>query len=321
MDQVVEREWHVACRSEKVSRENILTIKILGEEVILWRSGERALAWENLCIHRGARLSLGKIRNGLLQCAYHGWIYNDEGRCVEIPAQPGVEIPKRACVRAFQVVEKLGLIWINLSDADTRPVNLPEFDDESFFHVICGPYSLKASAPRIIENFLDIAHFPFVHEGFLGVADKALIENYEVRTENGGICADGIRIHQPDPDGTGVGKVISYDYHVHRPFVASLGKDSGDGTRFSLIFFVTPVSETESKIFAVESMNYAHDLDRRELEKFQDLITSQDVPVVESQRPERLPLDLQAELHLRADKLSIAYRRYLNELGLSFGTS
>jgi phenylpropionate dioxygenase-like ring-hydroxylating dioxygenase large terminal subunit len=50
-------------------------------------------------------------------------------------------------------------------------------------------------------------------------------------------------------------------------------------------------------------------------------IPAQDVPIVESQRPELLPLDLQAELHLRSDRMAIAYRRWLKELGLSFGTS
>ena len=52
---------------------------------------------------------------------------------------------------------------------------------------------------------------------------------------------------------------------------------------------------------------------------FQRKIFSQDVPIVESQRPELLPLDLQTELHLRSDRLAIAYRRWLKKLGLSYG--
>ncbi|HYX49579.1 MAG TPA: hypothetical protein VE843_07540, partial [Ktedonobacteraceae bacterium] len=51
------------------------------------------------------------------------------------------------------------------------------------------------------------------------------------------------------------------------------------------------------------------------------MITLQDVPIVESQRPELLPLDLQAELHLRSDRTAIAYRKWLKELGLTFGTA
>jgi phenylpropionate dioxygenase-like ring-hydroxylating dioxygenase large terminal subunit len=59
----------------------------------------------------------------------------------------------------------------------------------------------------------------------------------------------------------------------------------------------------------------------RELEEFQDRVTAQDLPIVEGQRPELLPLDLQAALHLRSDKTSIAYRRWLTQLGVTFGTS
>jgi phenylpropionate dioxygenase-like ring-hydroxylating dioxygenase large terminal subunit len=58
-----------------------------------------------------------------------------------------------------------------------------------------------------------------------------------------------------------------------------------------------------------------------ELIRFQAGIIAQDIAIVESQRPELLPLDLQAELHLRSDRLAIAYRKWLQQLGLTFGTA
>lgn len=68
------------------------------------------------------------------------------------------------------------------------------------------------------------------------------------------------------------------------------------------------------------AMDYG-DLSDEEISGFQDEIIKQDIPVVESQRPELLPLDLQAELHLRSDRTVIAYRKWLRELGVSFGTA
>jgi len=68
-------------------------------------------------------------------------------------------------------------------------------------------------------------------------------------------------------------------------------------------------------------MNYGHDIPEEQLLAYQNHITAQDKPIVESQRPELLPLDLQAELHLRSDKTAIAYRRWLRELGMSYGTA
>ena len=58
-----------------------------------------------------------------------------------------------------------------------------------------------------------------------------------------------------------------------------------------------------------------------EISAWQDSVTFQDMPIVESQRPELLPLDLQEELHLRSDRLAVAYRRWLRELGVTFATA
>jgi phenylpropionate dioxygenase-like ring-hydroxylating dioxygenase large terminal subunit len=69
------------------------------------------------------------------------------------------------------------------------------------------------------------------------------------------------------------------------------------------------------------AMNYSFDVPAERIVVFQDEVTAQDLPIVESQRPEMLPLDLQAELHLRSDRTAIAYRRWLRQLGLKFGTS
>ena len=76
---------------------------------------------------------------------------------------------------------------------------------------------------------------------------------------------------------------------------------------------VTPAGERESIVWLIMALNYAHDVPAEELRRFQDVVTNQDVPVVESQRPELLPLDLQAELHLRADRAAIAYRQWLKK--------
>jgi phenylpropionate dioxygenase-like ring-hydroxylating dioxygenase large terminal subunit len=82
---------------------------------------------------------------------------------------------------------------------------------------------------------------------------------------------------------------------------------------------VTPVDDRMSLAWVILSMNYAADLPETELRSFQDLVSSQDKAIVESQRPELLPLDLQSELHLRSDKIAIAYRRWLKEIGMRYG--
>ncbi|HKB49127.1 MAG TPA: hypothetical protein VKC57_15585, partial [Ktedonobacterales bacterium] len=95
---------------------------------------------------------------------------------------------------------------------------------------------------------------------------------------------------------------------------------SSAGPRFAMYFTVTPVSELRSIAWTYVALEYGEQTDEQ-IRDFENLITWQDVPVVESQRPELLPLDLQAELHLRSDRTAIAYRTWLRQLGLTFGTS
>ena len=320
MNKLLLKDWYVICRREEIEENKILLKYVFDQEIIIWKKKERIMAWENLCIHRGSRLSLGSINNGILKCAYHGWEYNQDAQCVKIPSQPDIKIPKKACVKSYKVIEKMNMVWINLSKEANDFVNIKEFNESNFNHVASGPYIMNASAPRAIENFLDVAHFPFVHENHLGVKDKPMIDDYDVVSSNKGIHASNVKVFQPNPDGTNKSGEVIYDYHVHSPFVASLGKDVSKNERFVLVFYVTPISETKSMIYTLTLMNFGK-LDDKIVRDYQDFITAQDVPIVESQRPELLPMDLQEELSIRSDKISIAYRRYLKKMNISFGVA
>jgi phenylpropionate dioxygenase-like ring-hydroxylating dioxygenase large terminal subunit len=91
--------------------------------------------------------------------------------------------------------------------------------------------------------------------------------------------------------------------------------------RFGILAQVAPVDEEFSEMRMVMAMNYGHEIPEQELIAFQDLVAGQDRAIVESQRPELLPLDLQAELHLRSDRMAIAYRKWLREIGFTYGVA
>jgi len=186
--------------------------------------------------------------------------------------------------------------------------------------VLAGPYRFRAKGPRVIENLLDVAHLGFVHAGLLGDPMRGEVEDYEViaGTDTRGPEAEDIRIWQPDPDGTGTAALVSYHYWVHGPLTAGLVKSHGE-QHFGILAQVAPIDEDTCEVRLVMSLNYGHDVSDDELIRFQDRVTEQDRIVVESQRPELLPLDLQAELHLRSDRMAIAYRKWLRTIGLSYG--
>jgi len=164
-----------------------------------------------------------------------------------------------------------------------------------------------------------VTHFPFVHQGLLGDPAHPEVNDYEVETTADGVTARDISVWQPDPDGTGAGARVTYTYKVLRPLTAYFVKSS-TGPRFAMYFTITPVAERASIAWMYVAMDYGN-LTDDQVRQFQDDIIKQDIPIVESQRPELLPLDLQAELHLRSDRTAIAYRKWLRELGLTFGTA
>ncbi|SHG99433.1 aromatic ring-hydroxylating oxygenase subunit alpha [Virgibacillus chiguensis] len=316
------QEWHPVLKETEL-HEDPKQVHILGERVVLFRNEKGVHAFKDLCIHRGAALSLGKVKNGNIVCPYHAWEYNDEGICVKIPALPCERaIPQKAKATVYHCQVYAGLIWVNLSEQPLPLLNYPEYSREGYRTVICGPYKVSANAPRVIENFLDISHLMFVHGGLLGDEDHAEVQNYDVTFVDGRFITSEIPIYQPNPDGRSVGGYTDYVYEILNPTTARFTK-SVEGSREEFIVLITVVQEADeqTKVFMLLTRNYDLDKPDEPFVEFQDLIFKQDLDVVESQKPELLPLDLQAEMHLKCDALTIAYRRWLDELGMETGTT
>ena len=321
-DPVLLNDWHPVASVAQLADKPILSVRLLGEDLVLWRADGQIQAWQDLCIHRGTRLSLGKIDDGCLICPYHGWVYNQAGRCVRIPAHPEQVPPAKARAQTFQVRGRYGLLWVCLGEPANDIPPFPEWGDDRFATAICGPYEhLRAHGPRLIENFLDAAHFPFVHEGVLGVPDRAEIGDYETRTTEHGVESDPVVVYQPNPYGDAAG-TVSYTYHAFRPLTAHFTKHSPNATN-GLLLTITPHDELDSSAWFIVATTTMDDNGALQVEYEPRIraIFEEDRAIVETQRPELLPLDLQAELHLRSDRMAIAYRKWLRDLGLSFGAA
>ncbi|MFD1706770.1 Rieske 2Fe-2S domain-containing protein [Siminovitchia sediminis] len=320
-DKVLQQDWLVACRSEDVKEEPI-QITFMGERIVIFRNSKGVHAFKDLCCHRGAALSLGKVKNDCIVCPYHGWEYDDSGACVHIPQLPeGRKIPTQAKAVKYSCTEKYGLIWINLAGNEPELFRHTESEDDTFYHVIWGPQEALAKPPRIVENFLDVGHLAVLHEGFLGDKKHRVIPDYKVHHEDGRIFSDEIEVFQPDADGTGKEKFVYYTYEILRPLTVKFSKrDPDNNSIMSIVLTVRPIDETKSMVYGIESFNYDTGLTDHEIIAFQDKIFEQDRPIVENQKPEELPLDLQVEMSLVCDRMSIAYRQYLKKLGVTLGT-
>jgi len=297
-----------------------VAVRVLGDDVVLWRDAAGVpRAAPDRCPHRGTRLSLGRVCEGQIECPYHGWRFDGDGRCVAIPALPGFVSPASHGLSTLAVVEAHGLLWLQ-PEAEAP---LPQFSaetDAKLRKLNVGPYDVAASAPRIVENFLDLAHFGFVHEGWLGDRDHAQLADYRVEPTGHGFVASGCRAWQPKSNRlASEGSWVDYRYEVTSPWSAVLTKlpEQQGGYRDEIALFVCPVDEESSRVWFRMALT-DFDSSDEEIRAFQHTIFTQDQPVLESQRPKRLPLS-SGEVHCAADRSSAAYRRFLRDAGITFG--
>ena len=209
--------WHPVALSEAVAAQAPLAVQLLAQPVVLWRDGQGAVhALADQCPHRGARLSLGRVTpQGQLECPYHGWQFAAGGQCTHVPALPTFVPPATHCARHFEAQEAYGLVWVRIASGEH---GLPVFAAEADVRLRklnCGPYDVAASAPRIIENFLDMSHFGFVHEGWLGSREATAIDDYRVEPTPTGLLATGCKAWQPQSNlHSTAAAQVEYTYEV-----------------------------------------------------------------------------------------------------------
>jgi phenylpropionate dioxygenase-like ring-hydroxylating dioxygenase large terminal subunit len=206
------------------------------------------------------------------------------------------------------------------------PVSNPKTSpDARYKTALCGPYGVNTSAPRIVENFLDMAHLPYVHTGILGQEPHTEVKDYNVRrgSDGEGPIATNCMFWQPSPTLTDqASSYVNYTYRVPRPCTAILTKqpESAGSSGLSIMLTVTPVEQERSTAWILYSVANTTKTEA-ELRARQELVFLQDKGIVENQLPKRLPLDPNAERAFACDRLSVAYRRYLKEQGIRFGVS
>jgi phenylpropionate dioxygenase-like ring-hydroxylating dioxygenase large terminal subunit len=325
-DPVLLDDWHPVALAASVGIGTTQAAELLGQEVVLWRGDDGVLhAWENRCPHRGVRLSIGEVVGSTLTCRYHGWRFGTGGICVHVPAQPDARLPGRGAT-TYAVREAYGLVWVCLGapKADVPPFT--EYADPVLRKVVCGPYRVACSGPRIVENFLDMAHFGSVHAGILGDAEHMAVHDYRVEAfddgEGGkGIIALGCRAWQPQTNSLAHGgSDVEYTYRVVRPLTAILTKlpQAQSGFREAISLHIQPLAEEVSQVWVVLALTNDEQPEEA-LRAFQDRIFLQDLPILENQLPKRLPLAPRAEVSIACDRMSLAYRDYLRQSGLRFG--
>ena len=261
---------------------------------------------------------MGCVKNGTIECPYHGWRYAPDGQCTLIPSQPDLPIPRKARAFTYQCAERYGFIWVCMGEPENDIPVLPEWDDDRFIKVFTGPYEFTAGGTRVVENVLDVAHFPFVHDAMLGQeSEPDAIADYDVEHTDDGIRTGPVKVFQPAGDHRRIPVESTYHFWCPRPLIAYLMKHLDDERCFSHSMMVTPVEDDVSLLWVMTAANFDHEEAPSRILARNDEVFGQDQPVVSTQRPALVPVELADELHVRADKLSVIYRKWLGNLGVT----
>lgn len=337
MDDVLKRHWHPVAIAKDLGNDAPVKSNIMGEEIVIWRSHDGLHAWKDQCPHRGSALSLGKVCNGRLRCAYHGWEFNVDGKCELIPANPSGKIPDKAKAMAiYQTREYAGLIWVCLSDAPAPFPYCKPLEAENI-KIYNADYEMEVPYTRVIENFLDITHVPILHMGYLGTPNAAEFKDYEVEktSDEGLFRVTGTELYQPTSEmyeaaedlsdveySTDKGCIEFHDFFLLAPNVAYLithieGYDSGK--KPVLLYPVRVVDEYHSVAYFCSGFNHDLGMTDEEIRSFMDGVMRQDMEILVAQRPKLIPKDTTEHTLLSSDATIVHYRRYLQKIGVNWG--
>jgi phenylpropionate dioxygenase-like ring-hydroxylating dioxygenase large terminal subunit len=312
--------WHAVARSVEVLAAHApQSVTLLERKLVLWRtpSGE-VFAAADRCPHREAPLSEGEVVGGCLVCPYHGWTFGDEGRCVRVPsATPGVPPPPRAHLSAVHCEEHYGLVWVCVG-TPSGPVPASWYEDDPSFRRINTPVEVwTSSATRMIDNFLDITHFPFVHTGTFGGAQDPVVPKVELGDLDDGYYGYSYEVLAKNETGSlqsgqtddVIERAMSTGFIL--PFVARSTIRYGTGLQHIILMLSTPIDDVTSYFTFVIWRNDDFSVSAEEVIRFDLEIGAEDKRMLEKV-PGLLPLDNTTLVSVQADKCSVEWRRRLN---------
>ena len=302
-----------------------LQVWALGEPWVLARLGPdgAVAAFADRCPHRLAPLSAGEVVEGELRCGYHGWRFGADGGATAIPALgPVATLPPRACLRSVAAVaEHLGLIWIAIEQPLAPLPALSASDGLDALVARCEIVRTPVSAVQLIDNFMDAAHLPFVHADSFGVPDAFEVSNDRIVRDDWLVrsTSTGPYRHHDDP------LVATGEHPLVQEHTASKIGYAGcnaslelrfpitDGV-FGIVYACQPETATSTRIFKVIARN---DVDTGAMErcvKDEDGILQEDLAILERYTSMTVETDLTVEVHTKADRLSVAWRRLMSDM-------
>ncbi|MDH5254311.1 MAG: aromatic ring-hydroxylating dioxygenase subunit alpha [Gammaproteobacteria bacterium] len=316
--------WYPICTTAELAAAGPVKARVLTLPFVAFRDADgQAHVLSDTCVHRGGALSKGRVVNGRVACPYHGWQFDGSGRCALIPSLGADgQIPARAKVDSYPVVERYGIVFAFLGDlAETErpaPPGVKEYDQPGWRAGLVT-FDINAYFERSIENGLDPVHNEFVH---------ALQGNIKFRPDRMQVTSDewsSTVFVRMDPPKKGTTQLESLRDDLNpEHFSASSGHYGANTliTRISLskdnvfvqYFFEQPIDDSHTRIFFLNMRNcMLEEQNDARMEKINLAIADEDIAVITKLNPVRTPESSAKEVLVVGDECIGQYRRHLGE--------
>lgn len=314
------RYWHAVARSSAVGP-SPLAVRLLGEDLVVWRDEDGGVgALPDRCSHRESPLSPGVVIAGCIECPYHGWRYATSGACVLVPSSgEGAPVPPKAHIRPAHVTERYGLVWLCLDDPVAGVPEIAQDTDRSFRRINMDVDVWQTAATRMVDNFLDITHFPWVHRASFGSAADTEVPHFEL-----GDMGDwygyryAVTAANPSVAAAASGQATStVQRHMSSgfalPFAVRSTIEYESGLQHILLLLSTPRDDESSYFTFVVWRNDDFSVPAEEVTRLDKVIEAEDKRMLERVKG-TLPLDNTALVSVQSDKASVEWRRQLRAL-------
>ncbi len=317
------RHWHPVALAAEVGPEPVRVV-VCGEALVVVRLADGVAVLPDRCPHRNAPLSAGKVVDGHLECPYHGWRFGADGGCRFIPALgEGATVPPKAHIPGPAVREIYGMVVVCLEPRPDEPpmIAVPEWSEPGIVPVWLPVVEVRGGGAQLLDNFLDFTHFPFIHAGTFGAGEDALVHDYDVEHDAVSLRVryDHVIENTEDPlVATGEHPLLqprTMEYTFSVPFAGRLRIELPlTGVENTILFWCAPVDADHSRVFCALLRNDVSGPDDPAALAARDYelaVLTEDVWMLEQLPTTSLPLDLPAQAHTRADRITVEMRRLL----------
>ncbi len=246
--------WFVACGAAAVRRRPVAAT-VLGVPLVLFRGPDGLLgAFEDRCPHRNAPLSAGRVRDGALECAYHGWRFEPDGACIAVPGLVGPPDARATRATAVPCTEQDGLVWVAPAGAPPGPPRRLPHLGAAGYTTVRNELAVRASLYRAVENVLDVPHTAYLHGGLFRTPDAA--HEIEVVVRRWSDRCEAEYVGEPRPGGVfgrllaPRGGVVQHFDRFFLPCIAEVEYRLGERSHLVATTAATPVDGEHTRLFS-----------------------------------------------------------------------